>query len=497
MMSENRLDLPALRFEWLQEELPAGPWSPALRDSLTNGMKSLGREAIEAGEFPRLEQLYTEFATLLSRLWIDRDDVDRAADLYMLLHGMMWRRTQPLEQLKPFNTDVVLPFTHFLDRIYPKFPRRFAMRDVPRIGYLSETYDLFGSNAVARTTVSLMLGQHEIRDKADWPILFCMNKPGEEVQGFAEQHGLNVRDLARATPSQTVEAVLEQLRLDDIDILISDTNCAIATMVLQRRPVPVQVMHENGFAPWAIPELDLALMGITKPSSGLFDRRTEMVQTPRNTAFVFQKQPRPQAVIDAVKGVLRTESGVDRPSTVYGFYGRMAKITEDYMAQVEAILLREPTAIFFAGGTGRISPIKAYLGRSPVADRMVIYNDFIDAHLIAECIDVFLDSFPFPGGMSCIEVQARGVPVVWTAPPADKEMSIIGEQRDVALCARDAAAYVDMAVKLADPVARAHHGALAHAIAQQFGDMRAQAEIVETHLRATLDKARDVAKLAA
>lgn len=176
----------------------------------------------------------------------------------------------------------------------------------------------------------------------------------------------------------------------------------------------------------------------------------------------------------------------------------MAKITADYMAAVEAILLRDPDAVFFAGGTGRISPIAEMLQRSPVAGRMVIYNDFIDGHVVSPCLDVFLDSFPFPGGMSCIEAQAHGVPVVWMDGQAQGErLAIIADQRDPRLRAEDAGAFVDIAAALADPAVRADHATDAPAIAARFGDMRVQAEQVEAHLRAAWDKARGAVDIAA
>jgi len=490
-------DRPAIRFDWLQESLPEGPWPVALRESLCAAMHSIGWAAVQSGEFAPLERLYNDFTSILPRLLVDRTDVDRAADLYTLIHIMLWRRTQILSGLKPFNADVVRPFTAFLSRHFSKQAARPTTRDVPRIAYLSETSDLFGSNAVARITVSLMLGQQALREQADWPILYCINAPAPELWNFADEHGLPVRNMARATPSLTVEAILEQLAADEIDILIADSNCAVATMVMQRRPARVQAFHENGFAAWAIPELDLAFLGITQPSPDLFHETVATFQTPRNTAFLFQKMERPQSVIDAVRGVLRAESGVADPSVVYGVYGRMAKITADYMAQVEAILMRDPRAIFFAGGTGRISPIEACMRASPVAGRMVIYNDFIDGHVISECLDVFLDTFPFPGGMSCVEAQARGVPVVWMAPSSDDAQLIVGDQRDQRLRARDAAHYVDVALQLGDPDVRAAFGSTATEIAARFGDMREQAALVEAHLRKAWDKARREPRIAA
>jgi len=488
---------PSVTFDWLQETLPAGPWSEGLRHALSEAMKTVGWNAVHQGEFGPLESLYQDFVSIYPRLLTDRSDADRAADLYTLLHIMLWRRTQLLAGLKRFNNDVVRPFASYLSQTFPQQAPRPAGRDVPRIAYLSETSDLFGANAVARITVSLMLGQQELRDEGEWPILYCLNRPGEDLRSFADSFGLRVRDMARGTPSHMVEAILDQLAADEIDILIADSNCAVATMVMQRRAARIQAFHENGFATWAIPELDMAFLGITPPSADLFAGPVAMHQTPRNTAHIFQRIPRPPQHIEAVRSVLCTESGVATPSVVYGVYGRMAKITADYMAQVEAILLADPKAIFFAGGTGRISPILACKQASPVGDRMVIFNDFIDGHIVSECIDIFLDTYPFPGGMSCIEVQARGVPVVWMAPDAGSEQQIIGDQRDPSLKARDAGHYVELARRAADPSAWAGFGETAIGIAQRFGDMTEQAALVEGHLRAAWDAERRQARLAA
>ncbi|RYD93344.1 MAG: hypothetical protein EOP61_23735, partial [Sphingomonadales bacterium] len=289
----NGAAMPSLRFDWLHEDLPAGPWPEALRERLCTAMRMTGWDAVQRGDFGPLARLYHDCAAIFPRLLIDRGDLDRAADIYTLAYIMLWRRTQTLSELKRFNDDVVRPFAAYLSRHFPKQAPRRPTREVPRIAYLSETSDLVGSNAVARITVSLMLGQQQLRDPADWPILYCINQPVQGLRDFAEDFGLTIRDMAREAPSRTVDAIIEQMEADEIDILITDTNCAVATMVMQRRPAAVLAFHENGFAPWAIPELDLVLLGITPPSPDLFAGNVAMVQTPRNTAHIFQRIERP------------------------------------------------------------------------------------------------------------------------------------------------------------------------------------------------------------
>lgn len=478
-----------LRFSWLEEALPEGPWPAPLRAALCQAMKQVGWPAVQQGDRARQEALYRDFTTLFPRFLIDPDDIDRAADLYTLVHILLWRSTQNLADLKRFNADVVLPFADYLARHFPKRPLRPATRDIPRIAYLSETSDLFSTNAVAKTTVSLMLGQHAVRAPEDWPFLYCINHPVQNLWEFAEQTGLRVRDMTRPTPSQMAQAILDQLEADEIDILIADSNCAVATMVLQQRPCRVQAFHENGFAPWSIPELDLAFLGITKPSPGLFDERVAMHETPRNTASVFHCIARPQDQIDALRNVLCAGSGVAAPSAIYGFYGRMAKITPAYVAIVEAILERDPRAIFFAGGTGSVSLLMACRQTSPVGDRIILYDGFIDGHLVSACIDVFLDTFPFPGGNACLEAQAHGVPVVWMQPAPDSEMQLVLTLRDERLKARDAEHFVALALELAQPEPREEHGAFAQALTARHGRMGEQASLVERHLRTAWDQA--------
>ncbi len=480
----------SLRFSWLPQELPGGAWPEPLRAALSAVMDQVGWPAVQQGERARLEALYRDFTALFPRFLVAAGDVDRAADLYTLIHILLWRSTQNLAELKRFNTDVVLPFAAYLARHFPKRPLRPATREVPRIAYLSETSDLFSTNAVAKTTVSLLLGQHAIRDPEDWPFLYCIKPPVQNLWDFAAETGLRVRDMSRPTPSQMTQAILSQLEADEIDILIADSNCVVATMVLQQRPCRVQAFHENGFAPWAISELDLAFMGITKPASGLFDDRVAMRETPRNTASVFHCVARPQAQIDALRNVLCAGTQVAQPSTIYGFYGRMAKITPAYMALVEEILERDPQAIFFAGGTGSTAMIVERRAASPAGDRIILYDEFIDGHLVSECIDVFLDTFPFPGGNACLETQAHGVPVVWMQPPADSEMQLVFTLRDERLKARDGAQFVALALQLAHPDQREDHGRFARALVARHGDMTEQATLVENLLRAAWKQAR-------
>jgi predicted O-linked N-acetylglucosamine transferase (SPINDLY family) len=470
------------RFDWIDIQVPEDHWSGETKQKVADAMLAAGSAAVNSGEFGRLEQLYTEFSTLYPKLLYETSDIDRGAAIYSLLYLMLWRRTQVLFDLKTFNVDVVAPFSEFISYNFEKRVPQLSSRNVPRIAYLTESKNLDGANAVGRITASLMMGQQQLRDSDNWPYLYCINEPLESLLNFASEQGIQVRNMARTTPTATAEAVINQAIADDIDILISDNSSAVATIAFQRRAAPVQAFHENGFAAWAISELDLIFLGITKSASGLVSKHVQVVRTPRNTAHIFQRIARPSESIESFRNFLAAESGVSSPSTVYGVYGRMAKVTKEYMCLVERILINTPNSIFFAGGTGVSSAIYESKRTSPVGSRMVVLNEFVDGHIVSECIDVFLDTFPFPGGMSCIEAQARNVPVVWMASQTQEGFAIIAEQRDEALSASSGQEYVDLAIGLDIHMKREQAGEIAGNIAKKFGDMTEQAKLVEHHL---------------
>ncbi|MBB3020631.1 hypothetical protein FHR70_003717 [Microvirga lupini] len=478
------------RFDWIDIQVPEDHWSGEIKQKVADAMLAAGYAAVNSGEFDRLDKLYAEFSALYPKLISERSDLDRGAAVYSLLYIMLWRRTQVLSNLKTFNVDVVAPFAEFISNNFEKRVPHLSSSNAPRIAYLTESNNLDGANAVGRITVSLILGQQQLRESNNWPYLYCINEPLESLLNFASEHGIQVRNMARTTPTATAEAVIDQAMADEIDILISDNSSAVATIAFQRRAAPVQAFHENGFAAWAIPELDLIFLGITKSASGLVSENVQAVRTPRNTAHIFQRIARPSESIESFRNFLAVESGVSSPSTVYGVYGRMAKVTKEYMCLVEQILINTPNAIFFAGGTGVSSAVYEKKETSPVGSRMVVLNEFVDGHIVSECIDVFLDTFPFPGGMSCIEAQARNVPVVWMASQTEEGFAIIAEQRDYALSASNGQQYVHLAIGLDIHMRREQAGEVAGNIAKKFGNMTEQAKLVEHHLSEVWERTR-------
>ncbi len=478
--------------DWLDETLPEEVWPRELRSRVAHAILQTGWDSVARGEAQDLRKLYREFATLYPRLMCEAVDVDILAEVYSLLYLMIWRQAQVLSDLKPFNVDVVKPFNRFLNLHFGKSHLRPYVWRRPRIAYLTESNDLDYGNAVGRITVSLMIGQMSLRPESEWPILYCIGEnPQASLFSFCDRHALVAHNLRRPGALATVSAVLDRCANDDIDILVSDHCGAIATMIFQRGAARLQAFHENGFAAWAIPELDAVLLGITKSGQGLVEDRVAVTRTPRNTALVFQVRERSPSDIKALRAWIQAEAGTEHISTLFGFYGRMSKVTPAYLGAVERILSALPDSVFFVGGSGRGEEVLKFKQSSPAGSRIVIKNEFVDGHIVAEVLDVFLDTYPFPGGMSCIEVQARGIPVVWmTNAETERELAIIADQRDPALKSTDTDMFVAHALDLQNSAGRRVYKDRAIEIARRFSDVDSEAAEVERFFHALWKKAK-------
>jgi hypothetical protein len=108
----------------------------------------------------------------------------------------------------------------------------------------------------------------------------------------------------------------------------------------------------------------------------------------------------------------------------------------------------------------------------------------LDDALVADALDIVLDTFPFHGEETGLMAQARGKPVVWLAGPDSGPLPVLSAQRDALLRADNPAHYARLAAVLAEPAPRAEAGRRARAIAQGQTDCRALAAAIEAGLRA-------------
>ena len=244
----------------------------------------------------------------------------------------------------------------------------------------------------------------------------------------------------RQAPHAEVVASLEaRAAADRPAVAISDMNNGIPTALFSRRLAPVQVFLQAGMPAWPVCNLDAVFnsFGIAPDLAG-WNGATMLEFNPpwELTSLV------PRA--DAAE-LERERASLPRARKLIGCYGRLVKVTDDYLRAVERILLQCPDTAFVVGGTGDPDAIRRFAARSQAGPRIHVEDRFVPGHTWDRLLDVFLDTWPLQGGESCRQAIAKGCPVV-TMHSA--EMPALDAQRDPLLLAGNWDAVVDTAGRL-------------------------------------------------
>jgi len=181
--------------------------------------------------------------------------------------------------------------------------------------------------------------------------------------------------------------------------------------------------------------------------------------------------------IDAASPFDRASVGLPNDALVLGTYGRLVKCSSGYIAAVRAILEAEPRAHLLLAGPvvdREIAALNAGFARSEAGQRVHVLGPRPDqvANLL-RTTDLYLDSFPWPGGQSVLEAMWAGLPIVAMrrsaeasldplsiGPTSSTSETFLPPQIAIA-AAGDVDAYVRIALTyLRDPELRHSDGAL-------------------------------------
>ncbi len=304
--------------------------------------------------------------------------------------------------------------------------------------------------------------------------------------GFLDQmraQGVQVTATGGETPAERLAQAEAALAAIAPDIIISDMNNAVPIAIFARRAAPVQVFLQGGLPAFPQPGLDGVFdsFGIGAAETGWGDARLLPFRPNWDLEMLV---PAPDASqIAAERARMLPGEG-----KLIGSYGRLVKVTPEYLRAVEQILLAVPGARFVTGGSGDPGPILAFAKRSPVGHRMDVQGRWVPGHSWGRMLDLMLDTWPQTGGESVRETMAKGCPVLAIR---SAEMPAMDLQRDPALLAEDWDGYQALAIDLLrNEDARAEAGRRAAAFAQHMADPAPFAGDIAASIAALLDDAR-------
>ena len=200
----------------------------------------------------------------------------------------------------------------------------------------------------------------------------------------------------------------------DAAVWVSTTDfCAYAFGV---RIAPMQIYFAMKYHSFATPDIDAYLTG-GAPGERFrnIDGRRWRVGT---TAYLDLYDP------GAATGARLLRDQIGRDKVVLACLGREEKLESPaFLEAVAGILQRNPDAVFLWTGRRRSDMVDAVFDAAEVSAQCR-YIGWVDTRLYAHVLDVFLDSFPFPCGVTALQAMAAGKPVLFFDSPESRETGV-------------------------------------------------------------------------
>jgi hypothetical protein len=417
------------------------------------------------------------FLRLVNACKCDLDLLVRLYDGMLFLH---WCTTHSIEAQRTFAGGVVTPFVKALTR-GEAMPPRPALQSVKklRIAYLGQFCFEGGGNALGLVAMSCLqslvaIGRYDV-------FLYAWLYHAPAFLDSARSIGATVRDFPAMDAATRLDAISDQMKRDEIDVVITDMNSAVPTALFLRRVAPVQIYLQLGLPFWPVPTIDSVMLGWhVEPSRiGFAAKQCHAVVPPWDIAAL-------NPAVDAL-AVERERALFPAGQRIIGMYGRLAKVTPEYLEVAARLVSQHPDVVFAIGGSGDAAPIRRFVIARGLQDRFVIVDRFVDGHLWGHLLELFLDTWPLHGGYAVREVMAKGIPAI---SMMSDDMPNLSREKDPKLIATTPQAYEDLANRLLrEPAWRQTCGNQARSIAQNLSERRRFSKELESAITKTVWRA--------
>ena len=366
-----------------------------------------------------------------------------ACSLYDAMYGLYWCGAQSLMDMRGFDKHAVGLFGEYV-RLKIKNDNLIANKKIQidneiRVAYFCHyAYETKG-NALA-PVISAMArshAKHSIRKI----YLYCVQWSSQEfIDNFADSN-IIVRNFPNQGEYAQLDSLANAIVEDKIDVAITEVASSIASYLFAKRVAPVQIWLEPGFPFWSNPNIDWVMLPGKEwqPWFGIPRHRHSNLRLglPITSGNVVPSDE------DLIQARLKLPSGVK----LFAVFTRLIKVTPSYLNNIRLILGQVPNSHMLFVGTGDARLIESFMQDESVAGRITLINENVDLNVYGRLIDIFLDTYPFIGGLACRDVACHGKPIV-SLLTGEWDILLRNERLEM-LLADNANAYVSIAVRLA------------------------------------------------
>ncbi len=326
---------------------------------------------------------------------------------YDLLYFLYWFWSNSIDEQRGFADNVVRPFSAAIRRNLPApTVEAQAIREKPIVGLLAQHLSPTPGNALAFAN---MLVLRSLSAAGYRTALFAWSHHDPATLAKVKAMGVDVhvvhQDWSTHSMISRIRATEALLRDVKPDVLITEMNSALPAVLFERRVAPVQIFYQTGLPYWPLKHLD----GILN-SWGVDPEKLEF--PPEKCFFIPAPLDLPEYSKDIDSTAIVEERKKFPSGRLIGCYGRISKVTPAYIRTAAAIVETLDDVTVIIGGPGDAQPIRNAIAETNCAHKFLVVEGFVDGQIWGRLLDVFLDTYPQPGGLAVLEMIAKSKPAV-------------------------------------------------------------------------------------
>jgi hypothetical protein len=390
---------------------------------LVLGSKQLSKMSVDL-QVRWIQQIFTQCISRLhpkSRLFAELIDellpeifrcqslpMASACHLYDAMYGLYWCGAQSLMDMRGFDAQTVGLFRGYLSshgftskESVEKF--RKPEKEI-RVGYFCHyAYEAKG-NALAPVVSALAKKHAKKKDRKIF--VYCVQWASQAFIDEFDGSGVTVRNYPNQLDYAQLDNLAAAIQTDKIDVVITEVASSIANYVFAKRVASCQMWLEPGYPFWSNPDVDWVLVPgkVWQPWFGISrDRHSNL-----RLGLPLASGGNEPTADELEEAKLKLPRGVK----IFAVFTRLIKITPTYLGVVKRILTQVPNTHMIFVGTGDSRLVNSFIRDDAIRGRVTLFNENVDLNVYGRLIDVFLDTFPFIGGLACRDVACHGKPVV-------------------------------------------------------------------------------------
>ncbi len=186
----------------------------------------------------------------------------------------------------------------------------------------------------------------------------------------------------------------ERIIEDGIDVLIITSNRTQSNFLFSSRTAPLQIYWDHGNHGYNVHGIDKRICHFDDGYDGGYEVNRFIL--PMLDKYLNPHETENRVKAQAIKDTLPPHK------IVLGSIGRLMKLSDEYLKTVADILKKHPEAVYLACGDGPIDEKRPKVESLGISDRF-IFTGWVDPHIYGHVIDIYLNTFPLPGGESVAE----------------------------------------------------------------------------------------------